>query len=89
MATLLVKSFIRPKKAKIEPPANVNRRGIKMIMTGLVESLPHGMNAKNFEPRFDEEIERIDSSELSRGTRVLQEQRRVNVVPATTAFKST
>ena len=60
-----------------------------MIMTGLVESLPHGMNAKNFEPRFDEEIERIDSLEPSRGTRVLPEQRRVKVVPATTAFKST
>ena len=60
-----------------------------MIMTGLVESLPHGMNAKNFEQRFDEEIQRIGSFELSRGTRVLPEQRRVNVVPATTAFKST
>ena len=88
-AAVLVKSFIRPKKAKIGPPANVNGRGIKVIVTGLVESLPHGMKAINFEPRFDEEIERIDSLELSRGTRVLQEQRRANVVPAATAFKST
>ena len=88
-ATFLVKSFIRPKKAKIEPPASVNRRGIKVIVTGVVESPPYGMKAKNFEQRFDEGIELIVLLELSRGTRVLQQQRRVNIVPATTAFKST
>ena len=89
MAAFLVKSLFRSKTAKIEPPANVSRSGIKVIVTGLVESPPHCMKAKDFEQRFDEGIELIDSLELSRGTRVLQEQRRVNVVPATTASKST
>ena len=89
MAAFLVKSLFRPKTAKIEPPANVSRSGIKVIVTGLVESPPHCMKAKDFEQRFDEGIEFIDSLELSRGTRVLQEQRRVNVVPTTTASKST
>ena len=89
MAAFLVKSLFRPKTAKIEPPANVNRSGIKVIVTGLVESPPHCMKAKDVEQRFDEGIEIIDSLELSRGTRVLQEQRRVNVVPTTMASEST
>ena len=79
MAAFLVKSLFRPKTAKIEPPANVSRSGIKVIVTGLVESPPHCMKAKDVEQRFDEGIDLTASLDLSKVRRVLQEQKRVNV----------